>query len=401
MLTLLTCGGTTGAPGTRLECAQIGRAIAANVAQGEDWQSVVEQPEDLADLVEAACLAHDLGHPPFGHNGELALRGRMQTHASGLFEGNPQSFRVVTQIEPKFYGRTAGGGDDPRWVGLDLTRTTLRALMKYPEMESAAMRDAEYPKFGAYDEESDREYYEWVWGSCDPQGRTLAAEIMDAADDIAYAVHDFEDGVWAGMVPLYELLVQNEHMLDLLETKVLERDRDNIFGAGEFSDSLTQLFESADLDYLRTVGYDRTREARAALKNFTAHLIGDLISAVSESGKFVKPAGDVARRVAVLKGMAWEWMIQRTDIETYQFGQRRLVDRIFEGYWDKPEMLPRREEWKALCEEAEASGLEDAHPPGKARMICDHIAGMTDGYARQVYDQMYRATQRRDLRLTY
>ena len=203
-----------------LECAQIGRAIAANVAAGaSDSETVVDDPADLPDLVEAACLAHDLGHPPFGHNGELALRDKMQTHAESLFEGNPQSFRIVTLLEPKFYGRTGAGGDDRRWLGLDLTRTTLRALMKYPIVEAASMLHEEYPKFGAYSETTDVDYYEWVWGNREPQQVTLAATIMDTADDVAYAVHDFEDGVWAGMIPLYELLAGNEHVRGLLEER--------------------------------------------------------------------------------------------------------------------------------------------------------------------------------------
>src|SRR5438034_57690 len=100
-------------------------------------------------------------------------------------------------------------------------------------------------------------------GSRDPQTKTLAASIMDTADDIAYAVHDFEDGVWAGMIPLYELLVGNEYVRALLEAKVLERDRDGLFADGELAGSLDGLLESPDLEYLRIVGYDRTREARA------------------------------------------------------------------------------------------------------------------------------------------
>jgi dGTPase len=385
-----------------LECAQIGRAIAANVAQDEDCQAVVEDAAHLPDLVEAACLAHDLGHPPFGHNGEVTLRKKMQEHAGSLFEGNPQSFRIVTLIEPKFYGPTKLRSDELRWVGLDLTRTALRALMKYPEIESEAMLAEDHPKFGAYKDTTDAEYFDWVWGGKDPQEKTLTARIMDVADDVAYAVHDFEDGVWAGMIPLYELLAGNEHVRGLLEAKVLERDdRDGLFAKGEFAETFDAVITARGLEYLRDVGYDRTREARAELKNFTASLIGDLINAISGSGKFTEPSGDVARRIALFKGMAWQWMIQRTDIETYQYGQRRLVQRIFDGYWERPDMLPRREEWEALKKAAKSAGASPNDPPGKARLICDHIAGMTDGYARQVYDQMYRATQRRDLRLTY
>ncbi len=390
-----------------LECAQIGRAIATAVAEKDDWHSVVEDPLHLPDLVEAACLAHDLGHPPFGHNGELALRAKMEKYAGSLFEGNPQSFRMVTFVESKFFGPTqTGAPDEDRWVGLDLTRTTLRALMKYPTVETAAMLSEQYPKFGAYRDRADVAYFTWVWHGDQP-AKTLAARIMDVADDIAYAVHDFEDGAWAGMIPLHDLLHGNEHLTGLLEAKTLERDRDDLFADGGFEPTLTALFEADQLEYLRLVPFDRTREARAALKNFTAMLIGELIAAVTAGGVFVEPAGDVARRIAVLKAMAWQWMIQRTDHETIQFGQRRLVERIFDGYWERPEMLPRREEWDAVDRSSKpqfALSYRRAPRrvwPEKARLICDHIAGMTDGYARDVYDQMYRGTQRRELRLTY
>ncbi len=278
--------------------------------------------------------------------------------------------------------------------------------MKYPTIETPAMLGEQHVKFGAYRDPQDAAYFDWVWDGERP-AKTFAARIMDVADDIAYAVHDFEDGTWAGMIPLYELLLENEHLIGLLETKTLERDRDGLFANGEFGPTLTALFEADELEYLRRVPFDRTRWARAALKNYTAILIGDLIAAVTAGGRFLEPSGDVARRIAVLKAMAWQWMIQRTDRETIQFGQRRLVERIFDGYWEHPEMLPRREEWDALerSSKPRVALTYRRSPrrvwPGKARLICDHIAGMTDGYARDVYDQMYRGTQRRELHLTY
>jgi dGTPase len=388
------------------ECAQIGRGIAANVMNGEDWKSVVVEQEDFPDLVEAACLAHDLGHPPFGHNGERALSEQMKTTNQSLFEGNAQSFRIVTYLEPKVFAPTQRGPNTPRWLGLDLTRTTLRALIKYPEVETSAMLTEKHPKFGCYDDAVDRDYFDWVWEGLAEPKKTLAAKIMDAADDIAYAVHDLEDGVWAGMIPLYELLQGNAHYRRLLEQKVLADDERGLFANDEFASTFSELFESANttprLEYLREIGYDRTREARAALKNFTAWLIGDLINAVSGSGQFAKPEGDVARRIVLLKEMAWLWMIERTDLETIHFGQERLITRVFEGYWRTPEQLPRREEWLAMKAKATDEQLKGNDPwPEKVRLICDHIAGMTDGYAYAVYDQMYRASQRRDLRLAY
>jgi dGTPase len=392
------------------ECAQIGRGIATNVMNKDAWETVVVDQEDFPDLVEAACLAHDLGHPPFGHNGEKALAERMRKLNSSLFEGNAQSLRIATLLEPKVFAPTELAPSTPRWLGLDLTRSTLRALIKYPEIETKAMLDEEHPKFGCYDDQADRDSYDWVWRDVADPKKTLAAEIMDVSDDIAYAVHDFEDGVWAGMIPLYELLQGNAHYRRLLEQKVLASDdkRDagkRLFANDEFTGTFEALFESPEakdrLEYLREVGYDRTREARARLKNFTAWLIGELINAVSGSGKFVNPTDEVARRIVLLKEMAWLWMIERTDMATLHFGQERLITRVFEGYWASPEQLPRREEWLPIKAKGTPDQLKGEPWPEKARLICDHIAGMTDGYAHAVYDQMYRASQRRDLRLAY
>lgn len=384
-----------------LECAQIGGAIARRVLTSPEAKFAVSDAADLPDVVEAACLAHDLGHPPFGHNGELALQDRMRHYDASLFEGNAQSFRIVTFSEPKVFGPTRVS-ERPRWLGLNLTRATLRALMKYPRVETTEDLDARKPKFGVYRDPDDTTYFEWIWGSDTPE-KNLAARIMDVADDIAYAVHDFEDGVWAAMIPLHELLVDNEFVTALLKQKVLdpEQGNDGLFDEDEFAPSLGELLTSPQLEYLRKVGFDRTREAHAALKNYTAELIGSLIESVTPDGRFAHPSGEVARRIALLKGMAWQWMIERTDIETHQFGQRRLVSRVFDGYWERPEMLPRREEWRAIASKVPAEEADKRPWPEKARLIRDHIAGMTDGYAREVYDQMYRATQRRDLRLTY
>lgn len=388
-----------------IECAQIGRGIASAVAANE-WHGVVEQPDDFPDVVEAACLAHDLGHPPFGHNGEQVLSAMMRKHNAGLFEGNAQSFRIVTQLESKTNAPTRADPLRERWLGLDLTRATLRAVMKYTELENKSMLKSDHPTFGCYNDAADREYYEWVWEGAKTPPRTVAAAIMDTADDIAYAVHDFEDGVWAGMIPLQALLNEQDYAVGLLSEKVRQRDRKRLFAASDFSATFAALFSDQEaaskLEYLRTIGYDRTREARAELKNYTAWLIGELMGAVTSGGSFVEPAGDVARRIAVLKAFAWQWMIERTDIETIHFGQKRLIQRIFEGYCERPEMLPRREEWEVIRRTSTRRQRRGwGRWPEKYRHVCDHIAGMTDGYAHAVYDQMYRATQHRDLHLTY
>jgi dGTPase len=181
--------GSSDFPRTRLthslECAQIGRELGEVL--GCD-----------PDLVDAACLAHDLGHPPFGHNGEAALALLADPGgplACGGFEGNAQSLRLLTRLEPKVPG-----------AGLNLTRATLDAALKYPWLYDPA--PAAPAKYGAY--QSDRAAFEWIRAGAPPGRRCLEAQVMDWADDVAYSVHDLEDGLYAGLVSLKNLTDQSE-----------------------------------------------------------------------------------------------------------------------------------------------------------------------------------------------
>ena len=154
-----------------LECAQIGRELGQEI--GCD-----------PDLVDAACLAHDIGHSPFGHNGEAALNELAAPF--GGFEGNAQTLRLLTRLEPKVEG-----------AGLNLTRATLDATLKYPWMGEPGT------KFGVYAE--DAEVFRWIRAGAPDRRPCLEAQVMDWADDVAYSVHDMEDGFHAGLITFKNL----------------------------------------------------------------------------------------------------------------------------------------------------------------------------------------------------
>ena len=217
-----------------LECAQVGRELGA--ALGAD-----------PDLVESACLAHDLGHPPFGHNGEAAL-AEIAAPCGG-FEGNAQSFRILTRLEPKTLD---GSGAS---VGLNLIRATLDSAIKYPWSASANP-----VKFGVY--EDDKEIFNWV---TEIERAPIEAQIMDWSDDVAYSVHDFEDSLHSGQITIANL----------------ERDLDNFYGIAKsdyLHDVTAEEIESA-FARLRNLScwpreFDGSHYALARLKDLTSQLIG-------------------------------------------------------------------------------------------------------------------------------
>ena len=189
-------------------------------------------------------------------------------HNDTLFEGNAQSFRIVSFVKPRIsVPRKIGSW----WVGLNLSRTTLRAMMKYPWSESEDMRlrvegePMRSEKFGCYAAPEDRDIYDWVWDGVAP-AKTIAAKIMDASDDIAYATHDFEDGVWAGMIPLDDLLQDDPVARSYLAAKVLEQDRQREVRAFP-SDSIDDALDTFLIDPLRSQGwaqrnFDRSKFSR-------------------------------------------------------------------------------------------------------------------------------------------
>jgi dGTPase len=246
--TQVVTAGSADFPRTRLthslECAQIGRELGREL--GCD-----------PDLVDAACLAHDIGHSPFGHNGEFALDELAQP--CGGFEGNAQSLRLLTRLEPKVTG-----------AGLNLTRATLDATLKYPWFSRGAGT-----KYGVYAE--DAEVFGWIRAGA-PVGRPcLEAQVMDWADDIAYSVHDLEDGFHAGLITFKSLNSPAER-------SVVSHITATTYCDGDVSEAeLTEILDALlGLD-IWPASYDGGPGTVAALKNLTSELIGRFCQAAQDA----------------------------------------------------------------------------------------------------------------------
>ena len=236
--TQVVAAGSADFPRTRLthslECAQIGRELGEEI--GCD-----------PDLVDAACLAHDIGHSPFGHNGEAALNELAAPY--GGFEGNAQSLRLLTRLEPKVAG-----------AGLNLTRATLDATLKYPWFGEPGT------KFGVYAE--DAEVFNWIRAGAPARRRCLEAQVMDWADDVAYSVHDLEDGFHAGLITF-------ENLKSPAERSLVSRTTATTYCDGDVSEAeLTEILDALLALDIWPDSYDGGPAAAAALKNLTSELIG-------------------------------------------------------------------------------------------------------------------------------
>jgi len=333
-----------------LEVAQIAREMGARL--GCD-----------PDLVDTAGLAHDLGHPPFGHNGEDALDAL--AGPCGGFEGNAQTLRVLTRLEAKVL--TPDGAS----AGLNLTRAALDATAKYPWPRRPGQR-----KFGVYPD--DAEVFAWLRAGAPEGVRCLEAQVMDWADDVAYSVHDVEDGIHGGYLDPRRLLDDGDERAALCADVAAVYSRET---AGDLNTLLLEVLGDPVLASL--AGYDGSHRALAALKETTSVLTGRFVSAAVEATRAAAGPGPLRRyaadlvvpreiraQVALLKGVALRYVMRRRGAEQHYARQRELLTELVTALLERapgeldPVFAPL---WSGAGDDA-----------GRLRVVVDQVASLTD-----------------------
>lgn len=382
-----------------LEVAQIGSSIAAQLKLVETFETLAQQQQiecatlqktlspllPSNDLIESLCFAHDIGHPPFGHGGETALNCMMREH--GGFEGNAQTFRLLTKLEP--YTPNAG---------MNLTRRTLLGVVKYPTIldisspqysklpspSETALRIADWkPGKGIF--RDDLAMFEWLLAPLTEQDRTLFQQlhkirsnpheilkprfksldcsIMELADDIAYAVHDLEDAI------VVKLVHQNQWQEALMQLKNCQ------------SEWIAQNIDEISQKLFSDLHYERKNAIGALVNYFITHVRWKVTADFSEpllryNAELPQEAVTVLN---IFKKFVFDYVIHDVNTQRVEFKGQRMLTEMFQIFASNPErLLPRNtfNRWR------------DASEHLKHRVICDYIAGMSDAYAIRVYQQL-------------
>ncbi|MGX9417429.1 anti-phage deoxyguanosine triphosphatase [Vibrio sp. WJH972] len=371
-----------------LEAAQIGTGIAA--------QLKLKHPElnsllGSDSLIDSLCLAHDIGHPPYGHGGEVALNYMMRDH--GGFEGNAQTFRIVTRLEPY-----------TEHHGMNLSRRTLLGLLKYPVLISQLSAKTQphppinqrqlkakdwAPAKGVYDCDqtkltsvfeplSDHDKKQ-IATLRDPMNdnpnrhqktrfKSLDCSIMELADDIAYGVHDLEDAIVLGMVNRNQWREAAEANLTQCGDPWFETNLDSI------SD---MLFSGEHFKRKDAIGgMVNALLTNARIQPVDCHFDSPLLA----YNAILEPA--MAQALGVLKQFVSHYVIQNPQVQRFEYKGQQIIMELFEALNADPErLLPEstQQKWR-LAEQQSDQGM---------RVICDYIAAMTDAYAQRLHQELF------------
>nr|WP_225444576.1 dNTP triphosphohydrolase [Pseudomarimonas arenosa] len=296
-----------------LKVAQVARRLAERLVAKYDISTDLLNP----DVVETAALAHDLGHPPFGHAAEMELC-KLAEKEFGLpdgFEGNAQTFRILTRLATS---RSAGV------VGLDLTRASLAAVTKYPWRRdlNEDSKDKARRKFGAY--EDDLHALDFAIG--DRKEQSLEAQIMDVADAITYSVHDLEDFYRAGLIPLERLMKNRSYLRAFF--KRWERDKPNSESRKYMNtDSNFQAVENLLDLVFKEIAEPGTQKEAELLEGFRSQAITQFLAGIEydAASASISLAEEHDHQTNFLQRLVWDYVILSPRLSTQQTGQVRVV----------------------------------------------------------------------------
>lgn len=356
-----------------LEVAQVGREMAAELGLNPD-------------IVDMACLAHDLGHPPFGHNGETALN--TWAEAFGGFEGNAQTLRILTRVEPKVFSV------DGTSRGLNLTRASLDATCKYPWPVESAVREVEATKsvkFGVY--QDDLPVFNWLRQGAAERVKCIEAQVMDFADDVAYSVHDFEDAIVSGFIDLAQ--VADRGVRDGLIDKI------SIWNGGILERAaLEEAFTKLQSNEYWLTSYRGESRDQATLKNLTSSLIGSFVLASTDRTLESAKAGEVTRyqsqllvpaeiraQISVLKGLVSAFLMSLQSRKEFYEWQRAVLTELSDAL-----LAANGKHLDTYCSDAWKAAADEA---AKRRVIVDQVASLTDLSALKLHDQLVGAKSTR------
>lgn len=377
-----------------LKVAQLARRIAQRIL--EDNETKRSTLQDLPDVVEAAALAHDLGHPPFGHASEVELNKLVKD--AGLkdgFEGNAQSFRIITRLATSDALTLRNPGKDDEYEesvpGLNWTRQCLDAVLKYPWGFGENPQYAN--KWGFY--ESERNVFDWTRGDQPKLRRSLGAEIIDWADDITYAIHDLLDFFRSGKIPIDRLKKDKIEYLRFFNG-ILKRRPEWAKDEDEYAQALSNLI--ADFPFYPERRFRDSNENHMRLHLFATSLIRPFVQAITyvpdaEPPNPVAQIDPLARRqVDILKQFTWHYIILNQDLALPQAGQRKAVRTVFRRLL----LAARRRDlhlFPAVTQESltrnqwfnSMMGVKD---PDEVRLVADYVSGMTEKELIRVFRTM-------------
>ncbi len=378
-----------------LKVAQIAKSLAYKLQKTEgDLVAAVGGIDP--DIAETAALAHDMGHPPFGHIAERKLHELAQ--GIGLedgFEGNAQTFRIVTKLAIR----------KAEFTGLNLTRGSLNAILKYPWVYGEnGQRSTK--KWNAY--YTEREDFAFAREGTPHQRKCVEAELMDWADDIAYSIHDVEDFYRANLIPLdrlvnslrqktngdWEVLPGSE--TDRFLTAVFKRwEHKNIQSEFRSPERQAELVQS----FLRIIGklsdlqtpYDGSHDLKAYLRRFTSIHVSRYINAVrlcdpaQNEGCLIRIDAQAAQEVKMLKELTWHYVMRSPALTAQKRGYVRIIEELFTTFHEASQ---HQKDWD-IFPFGYRERLESTHDSQeRSRIVIDLIASMTETQAVQMYQRL-------------